>query len=218
MKAIKLFLFLLISVFSNAQNTYIDLTTTLALKLYSDNLEKQQQKTIDEQTNLQKAQTWVGTQMVVANNIQNKILKGLSEVSGTLQNGIQVKEIYKQLGKCQQYSQDISQLVITHPQYSIFGVKASQKTYEQVLKIGTDVSDILASDDLNLATAGDRYRLLFGISENVKKLKLWLLAIKLNLERADRLGFWNAINPFQGYINTDKSIVENIMKKYKHNF
>ena len=54
--------------------------------------------------------------------------------------------------------------------------------------------------------------------KNVKKLKLWLLAIKLNLERAERLGFWNAINPFQGYINTDKSIVENIMKKYKHNF
>lgn len=218
MKAFKFLIFLFLCSFLQAQNTYIDLTTTLALKLYSDNLEKQQQKTIDEQTNLQKAQTWVGTQMMVANNIQNKILKGLSEVSGTLQNGIQVQEIYKQLGKCQQYSQDISQLVVTHPQYSIFGVKASQKTYEQVLKIGTDVSDILASGDLNLATAGDRYRLLFGISENIKKLKLWLLAIKLNLERAERLGFWNAINPFQGYINTDKSIVENIMKKYKHNF
>ena len=218
MKAFKFLIFLFLCSFLQAQNTYIDLTTTLALKLYSDNLEKQQQKTIDEQTNLQKAQTWVGTQMVVANNIQNKILKGLSEVSGTLQNGIQVQEIYKQLGKCQQYSQDISQLVVTHPQYSIFGVKASQKTYEQVLKIGTDVSDILASGDLNLATTGDRYRLLFGISENIKKLKLWLLAIKLNLERAERLGFWNAINPFQGYINTDKSIVENIMKKYKHNF
>lgn len=218
MKAFKFLIFLFICSFLQAQNTYIDLTTTLALKLYSDNLEKQQQKTIDEQTNLQKAQTWVGTQMVVANNIQNKILKGLSEVSGTLQNGIQVQEIYKQLGKCQQYSKDISQLVVTHPQYSIFGVKASQKTYEQILKIGTDVSDILASGDLNLATAGDRYRLLFGISENIKKLKLWLLSIKLNLERAERLGFWNAINPFQGYINTDKSIVENIMKKYKHNF
>ena len=218
MKAFKLFIFLLVGSFFSAQNTYIDLTTTLALKLYSDNLEKQQQKTIDEQNNLQKAQTWVGSQMVVANNIQNKILKGLSEVSGTLQNGIQVKQIYQQIAKCQQYSKEISHLVSKHPQYSIFGIKASQKSYEQLLKIGTDISDVLTSGDLNLATTGDRYKLLFGISENVKKLKLWLLAIKLNLERAERLGFWNAINPFQGYINTDKSIVENIMKKYKHNF
>ncbi|MFN3773451.1 hypothetical protein [Cloacibacterium normanense] len=218
MKAFKLFIFLLVGSFFSAQNTYIDLTTTLALKLYSDNLEKQQQKTIDEQNNLQKAQTWVGSQMVVANNIQNKILKGLSEVSGTLQNGIQVKQIYQQIAKCQQYSKEISHLVSKHPQYSIFGIKASQKSYEQLLKIGTDISDVLTSGDLNLATTGDRYKLLFGISENVKKLKLWLLAIKLNLERAERLGFWNAINPFQSYINTDKSIVENIMRKYKHNF
>jgi hypothetical protein len=41
-------------VFLDSQNTYIDPTTTLALKLYSDNLEKQQQKTVDEQTKLQK--------------------------------------------------------------------------------------------------------------------------------------------------------------------
>ena len=40
----------------------------------------------------------------------------------------------------------------------------------------------------------------------------------MNIERAKRLGFLKAINPFQGYINTDKTIVENIMIKYKHNF
>jgi hypothetical protein len=100
----------------------------------------------------------------------------------------------------------------------IFGVKASQKTYEQSLKIVTDVSDILASGELNLATAGDRYKILHNISENVKNLKLWLLAIKLRLEKANRLGFWNSINPFAGYINTDKGIVENIMNRYKRNF
>ena len=164
------------------------------------------------------AQAWVGTQMVVANDIQNKILKGLKEVSGTLQNGIQVKEIYSELNKCYNYSSQVVQLASQHPQYTIFGVKASQKTYEQSLKIVTDVSDILASGELNLATAGDRYKILHNISENVKNLKLWLLAIKLRLEKANRLGFCNSINPFAGYINTDKDIVENIMNRYKRNF
>ena len=50
--------------FAFAQNTYIDVTTTLALKLYSDNLENQQEKTIEQQTKLQQAQTWVSTQTV----------------------------------------------------------------------------------------------------------------------------------------------------------
>ena len=201
-----------------SQNTYIDPTVTAAMILYSENLKAKQNDVIDETSKLKDAQAWVGTQMVVANDIQNKILKGLKEVSGTLQNGIQVKEIYSELNKCYNYSSQVVQLASQHPQYTIFGVKASQKTYEQSLKIVTDVSDILASGELNLATAGDRYKILHNISENVKNLKLWLLAIKLRLEKANRLGFWNSINPFAGYINTDKGIVENIMNRYKRNF
>ena len=201
-----------------AQNTYIDPTVTAAMILYSENLKAKQNEVIEETSKLKQAQTWVGTQMAAANEIQNKILKGLSEVSGTLQNGIQVKEIYNELNKCYKYSSDVVELASKHPQYAIFGIKASQKTYEQGIKIVTDVSDILSSGELNLATAGDRYKLLHNISENVKNLKLWLLAIKLRLEKANRLGFWNSINPFAGYINTDKAIVENIMNRYKRNF
>ena len=186
--------------------------------LYSENLKAKQNEVVEETSKLKNAQTWVGTQMVAANDIQNKLLKGLKEVSGTLQNGIQVKEIYSELNKCYKYSSQVVQLASRHPQYAVFGTKASQKTYEQSLKIVTDVSDILASGELNLATAGDRYKILHNISGNVKSLKLWLLAIKLRLEKANRLGFWNSINPFAGYINTDKAIVENIMNRYKRNF
>lgn len=208
----------LLGTMSFAQNTYVDPAVTAAMILYSENLKAKQNDVIDETSKLKDAQTWVGTQMVAANDIQNKILKGLKEVSGTLQNGIQVKEIYSELDKCYRYSSEVVQLASQHPQYAIFGTKASQKTYEQSLKIVTDVSDILASGELNLATAGDRYKILHNISGNVKNLKLWLLAIKLRLEKANRLGFWHSINPFAGYINTDKAIVENIMNRYKRNF
>jgi len=217
LKIVMLF-FPLLGTVAFAQNTYIDPTVTAAMILYSENLKAKQNEVIEETSKLKDAQTWVGTQMVAANDIQNKILKGLKEVSGTLQNGIQVQEIYSELNKCYNYSAQVGQLASAHPQYGIFGVKASQKTYEQSLKIVTDVSDILASGELNLATAGDRYKILHNISGNVKNLKLWLLAIKLRLEKANRLGFWNSINPFAGYINTDKAIVEDIMDRYKRNF
>lgn len=211
-------LFLGFGSFLFAQNTYIDPTVTAAMILYSENLKAKQNEVIEETSKLKDAQTWVGTKMVAANDIQTKILKGLKEVSGTLQNGIQAQEIYSELNKCYNYSSQVVQLASEHPEYAIFGVKASQKTYEQSLKIVTDVSDILASGELNLATAGDRYKILHNISGNVKNLKLWLLAIKLRLEKANRLGFWNSVNPLAGYINTDKGIVENIMNRYKRNF
>lgn len=212
------FLFLGLGGFLHAQNTYIDPTVTAAMILYSENLKAKQNDVIDETSKLKEAQAWVGTQMVAANDIQNKILKGLKEVSGTLQNGIQVQEIYTELNKCYSYSSQIVQLASAHPEYIVFGTKATQKTYEQSLKIVTDITDILTSGEQNLATAGDRYKILHSIAGNVKNLKLWLLAIKLRLEKANRLGFWNSINPFEGYINTDKGIVEGIMNKYKRNF
>ena len=218
MKKFSVSIFLLVGSFSFAQNTYIDVTTTLALKLYSDNLENQQEKTLEQQTKLQQAQTWVSTQMTVANNIQNKVLKGLNEVSGTLKNGVQVVGIYNELDRCLQYSSDILELTSDKPQYTVFGVKATQKAYEQVIKLTTDVTDLLKPGELNLATAGDRYKLLFSVSQNVIMLKIWLLATKLNIERAIRLGWFQSINPFQGYINTDRSIVENIMWTYKNRF
>ncbi|WHF60569.1 hypothetical protein [Bergeyella cardium] len=212
------FCLLLMGHFLSAQNTYVDVATTAALKLYSDNLKDKQNETIEQQNKLQKAQAWVASQMVVANNIQDKILKGLSEVSGTLTNGLQVKGIYEDLKDCTMYSSEISKLVKDHPEYAIFGAKATETTYKEVLKMSSEVSELLKSGELNLATAGDRYKLLYEISTKVKMLKVWLATISLNLDRAKRLGFWRAINPFQGYINTDKDIVRNIMEKYKHNF
>lgn len=212
------FCLLLMGSFLSAQNTYIDVATTAALKIYSDNLKDKQNETIEQQNKLQKAQAWVASQMVVANNIQDKIFKGLSEVSGTLTNGLQVKGIYEDLKDCTMYSSEISKLVKDHPEYAIFGAKATETTYKEVLKMSSEVSELLKSGELNLATAGDRYKLLYEISTKVKMLKVWLATISLNLDRAKRLGFWRAINPFQGYINTDKDIVRNIMEKYKHNF
>ena len=44
------FCLLLLGGFLSAQNTYIDVVTTAALKLYSDNLKNQQNKTSQEQT------------------------------------------------------------------------------------------------------------------------------------------------------------------------
>ena len=60
---------------SFSQNTYIDPTVTAAMILYSENLKAKQNEVIDETSKLKDAQAWVGTQMVAANDIQNKILK-----------------------------------------------------------------------------------------------------------------------------------------------
>ena len=77
MKTLSIIIFLGFGSFLYAQNTYIDPTVTAAMILYSENLKSKQNEVIEETSKLKNAQTWVGTQMVAANEIQNKILKGL---------------------------------------------------------------------------------------------------------------------------------------------
>lgn len=221
MKKFKI-LILALGIFSmekiTAQSTYVDVTTTAAMVLYAENMKAEQEKVVEQQTKLQQAQTWVGTQMVAANDIQNKLLKGLREVSGTLSNGIQIKNILTSLQGSYKYTSDVLNIVSSHPQYSIFGVKSSEKVYLTAADIVTEYSDIIKSDELNLATAGDRSKLLNQTLQKVMILEMWILDVKLRLERAIRIGFWKSANPFQGYVDADKSIVEGIMNQYKWNF
>ncbi len=199
----------------SGQATYIDPTTTAALLVYSDQLKGGQEKMISEQKGLRGAQSIVAGQLAVVTEIQNTVLLGLKEVSTTLQNSVQVKEIFEDLEDCRKQTQVISKLVARHPQYAVFGARATSQTLESIMLMSSEVSTLLTSGNLNLATAGDRYRLLYSISQKVKSLKLWLFTIALNLERAERLGFLRAINPFSTYISTDKTIVQSILNRYK---
>lgn len=218
MKKCSLFFFIAMGSLVYSQNTYIDITTTLAMKVAADQLESAQNKTIEQQTKLQQAQAFVATQMIAANAIQEKVLKGLTEVSGTVSNGIQVMNIYADVNRCLEYAKQVTVLVKDKPQYAVFGAKSTEKVYQTGVELTTEVSQLLKPGELNLATAGDRYKLLLAIHEKVKSLELWIYSIKYTIQRAIDVGFWRSINPFQGYINTDKSIVQNIMQKYKGSF
>ncbi len=194
---------------------YTDPTTTFALSMYSDALARSQNRTIEEQSRLKEAQIYIAGKLELVHKVQKKLYKGLREVSGTFQNAMQVKQIYEEIKTCHHYLKRIKKTVTHKPQYAIFGIKASEKTYEQVLKISTELTSLLTSSDTNLATAGDRYKILFEIQDEIQTLKIWLISLSMTLERAVRIGFLKSLNPFQGYIDTDKNIIKNLMYKWR---
>ncbi|RKW12078.1 MAG: hypothetical protein D8H93_16130 [Capnocytophaga sp.] len=217
---VKLFnlILLLLPCIGSAQKIYMDPVTAGAMAGYAITLKGGHERAEKEQDKLQKAQTFISAQVTLVKKVQDKVYKGLSEAGGTIQNAIQVKNIGEEIKQCAEYSKNISQLVERHPQYAIFGAKATQRCYEQTLKIANEMSNILADGETNLATAGDRYRVLDNIEQQVRMLKIYLISVQLALENAEYAGFWKSINPFQGYIDTDKDIIQNIMKKFKHQF
>jgi hypothetical protein len=217
---VKLFnlILLFLPYIGSAQKIYMDPVTAGAMVGYAVTLKGGHERAEKEQDKLQKAQTFISAQVTLVKKVQDKVYKGLSEAGGTIQNAIQVKNIGEETKQCVEYSKSISQLVERHPQYAIFGAKATQRCYEQTLKIANEMSNILADGETNLATAGDRYRVLDNIEHQVRMLKIYLISVQLALENAEYAGFWRSINPFQGYIDTDKDIIQNIMQKFKHQF
>lgn len=213
-RVLSLFLLLCLNKGFYAQSLYLDPTTTAALMFYSSELRKEQNNTKEEVKGLKKVQATVGVAMAEVGRLQDKILKGLSEVSGTLTNAYQVKEIYYNIKVSKDYIKEIQQIAFRHPQYSVFAEKGIRTGREKIVKAGTEIVNVLQGGELDLMTAGDRYKFLFKIEHETQMLRIYLLNILMPMQRAEQIGFWRAINPFQGYINTDKSIIENIMRQY----
>jgi hypothetical protein len=199
-----------------AQNVYVDAATAATLGIYANSIEKGQEKIEKEQNKLQKAQAFIATQLAAANKIQDKIYHGLSEVSGTLQNGMQIKRIIEETKECLEYHKEVNDMIRKHPQYAPFAHKAIKGAYEQALQLGAEIASVKTGGKEHLATAGDRYMLLSRIESKVIGLKLWFLSIKLAMENVIRIGVIRALNPFQSYIDTDKDIIQNILERYKN--
>lgn len=208
-------LMLLLPLASTAQ-VYVDPGTTAALYSYAKDLENGQEKIEKEQNKLQKAQAFIATQLAAANEIQNKIYKGLSEVSGTLQNGMQLKRIREELKECLEYYREVNTMIQRHPQFAPFAHKAMKGAYEQALQLGTEIISVTTGGKDQLATAGDRYMLLSRIESKIVGLKLWFLTMQISMQNVERMGIIRALNPFQTYIHTDKDIIQNILERYKN--
>jgi hypothetical protein len=206
-----LLVFFLTSYCVKSQTPYVDVLTAPAMAVYAVQISNKQDETIDEMNKLQQAQAFISTQMVVANDIQNKVYKGLREINGSVKNGLQVTRIYSNLQNTVTEMNKLREVVVDAPEFAIFATKATQTAINKSTDIYTDVADLLTAGDLNLATSGDRRRLLYNIEQNTRLLNIYLINMRLSIQRAKRKGFWKSANPFQTYVNTDKQLFDSIL-------
>lgn len=194
-----------------SQTTYIDIMNAPAMMIYASNIKNEQENTVDKMEELKEAQGWVAAQMTYANNLQDKLYKGLREVNGTVRNGLQIKRIYTNLEKTVGNIDAIQKEIRGYPEYSVFATKAINNVTDKVIDIYSDAADIINDSDTNLATAGDRRRLLGSLETNTRVLNIYLMNVRWTIKRAKRKGWWNSINPFSSYVETDKAIFNRII-------
>ncbi|MDO4728856.1 MAG: hypothetical protein Q4B43_07630 [Bacteroidota bacterium] len=199
---------------AKAQTVYVDPGTTASLVGYALALQQGQEDIKEEQSKLKEMQLWVGSQVGLLDNTQNKLLKGLKEANGLITNCFQTVKIAKDCQRIYYLTNQLYNEVSQYPEYAVFAISAKQKLFQQVMGLSTEITDLLTSGENNLMTSGDRYRLLDRIGHRIKMIKISIYGILHKIRRARRIGFWRAANPFQGYINKDKDIIENILDRY----
>lgn len=215
MKKLIFSLFMLYGLIGYGQIPYIDVLTAPAMVTYAQALKNQQNKTNDNLSAIQRAQTAMMTQLGVANNLHDKVVRGLTEVSGTLNNALTVKEIYSSSLDIVNNTKDALDLAVGNPALTLFAIRSSHEFKRRALGLTAEVTRILTGGESNMMDAGERQKLLNYIHTEIRLLSATAYGVRYNMEYAKRYGIWNTLNPFRAWINQDTRIMQDIISQAK---
>ena len=172
MKALFIILICFVCKASFAQELVVDPTTSAAIAVNAGVINGQLNTTNNKLDLIQKGQLAVTSQLVIVNNLQNNIYKGLSQVASVINNLTTIKEI----AEC---GEDIvtdveSSLVLakSDPVLLLFAQKGAQDFETRAATLAADVSAfILKGGSNNLMDSGERGKLLNHIASEMRILR-----------------------------------------------
>lgn len=210
-----IFLALITASFSFSQATYIDVITPATTALAYAALKNEQNDTNKKLKKIEEAQLVINLQLARVNNVQNKIRKGLTEVNGTLNNGVMIQKIGRNSVKCYETFDKISAFLSENPEFSPFAVPQVNRMYVHIVESYAHASSAVTSDNFNWMNAGQRHNILNKVDIDIRTLNLLAHSTLAKLQRAKRLGFLRSLNPFRTWANGDLQIVRGVMSNYE---
>ncbi|MFC4686950.1 hypothetical protein ACFO4P_08380 [Epilithonimonas pallida] len=157
------------------------------------------------------------TMQVIA--IQEYIYQQLKNVNSALTQSKKLIYLYQYLGKIVSNSNKMLDLSAQHPEYTVLVSKYYVEIGKQVVKLQQEVTqDILNEDKDFLMDSMDREMLIEKVFTRVRNIHGNILYIILKLENAKKIPYLYQVPILRNYINIDKTIVGDIMTKYKYIF
>ncbi len=157
------------------------------------------------------------TMQVIA--IQEYIYQQLKNVNSALTQSKKLIYLYQYLGKIVTNSNKMMGLSTQHPEYTALVAKYYVEIGKQVVKLQQEVTnDILNENKDFLMDASDREMLIDKVFTRVRNIHGNILYIILRLENARKIPYLYQVPVLRNYINIDRAIVGDIIKKYKYIF
>ena len=210
MKHLHLVLLLILSGSAYGQAVYVDVAVSGATAAHSAIINTQLKATNERLTLIERGQLAVTGNLTIVNSMQDKIYKGLSEISSILNNLSNVREIARMTTAISGDLSDVIDLAGENPERN--ATMFQQRATSLALEVS---SFVLKGGENNLMDAGERSKLINQILTEMVILRSYTYGMYRSMYFAQMKGFVKALNPFQGYINVDIQLANDIVRKTK---
>lgn len=215
----KYFQFILFLIFSGTvfgQAVYVDPAVASATAAHSAVINSQLKATNERLTLIERGQLAVTGNLTIVNTMQDKIYKGLSEVSSILTNLSNVKEIARMATAISGDLNEVMELAGENPALLLFAERNATMFQQRATSLALEVSSfVLKGGKNNLMDAGERSKLINQILTEMVILRSHTYGMYRAMYFAQMKGFVKALNPFQGYINLDIQVAQDIARQTK---
>ena len=172
----------------------------------------------DNQTAIQRAQEATIVVVDQVNQIQNKIYKGLMQVSSVLKNAYQIKECLQALNDILSYESDMLSEAQQNPLALAFALKIQNEMATKATAYYANISAFVLKANTKdlLMDAGERSTLLYKIQLELNTLRAMAAYSYYKVHLAVMQGIINSFNSFKGYVDIDGKIVKDLLANWKH--
>ena len=199
-----------------AQEIVIDPLTSGAIIVNSSVINGQLNTTNNNLTAIQRGQLAVTGQLVIVNDLQNKIYNGLSQVASIVNNLTSIKEI----ASCgTDIVKDVGQAISiarANPVLLLFAEEGAREFQTRAITLSADVSAFVLKGGNNLMDAGERGKLLNHIQSEMQILRGIAYGMGRAMYWAKMRGIWASLNPWAEWQNMDVRIANDVLNNAKY--
>ena len=217
MKKVMFILLFAIARVGFAQELVVDPTTSAAIAVNAGVINGQLNTTNNKLDLIQKGQLAVSGQLVIVNNLQNKIYQGLSQVASVINNLTTIKEIYECGTDIINDVESSVTLAKSDPLLLLFAEQGARDFETRAASMAADVSAfILKGGTNNLMDSGERGKLLNHIAEQMRILRGIAYGMDRAMYWAKMNGIFRALNPWAEWQNEDVRIANDVLTNAKY--
>jgi hypothetical protein len=202
---------------SHAQTLTVDPAVSAAIAVNAGVINSQLNTTNDKLNLIQKGQLAVSGQLVIVNNLQNKIYQGLSQVASVINNLSTIKEIAECGSDIISDVESSVKLAKSDPVLLLFAEQGARDFETRATILAADVSAfVLKGGKGNLMDSGERGKLLNHITDEMRILRGIAYGMSRAMYWAKINGIFRSLNPWAEWQNQDIRIANDVLTNAKY--